>query len=139
MSESTQAQTATKVFLIISLLLVPILYYTGLTKVAIGPVIYIYFIFAFISYQFLNGKHIFEMIKAFGLAPLTFCILLTPIYFANHLLQGTLLENAYTIGDVLVAWFNVMLETIAIGYLHVLVILMLFVVFYLFGGVKRLD
>ena len=132
-----QQAISSKVFLILSLLFLPILYFSGVTNNAIGSAIYVYFLFAVICYQLLHDKHIYQMVRVFGLAPLAFCILITPVYFLNHLYHGTLLKNAYTIADVFNAWFDIMLQVIAIGYLHILAILMLFVMFYLFGGIRR--
>lgn len=134
---NNQHSITSKVFLILSLLLLPILYFSGMTYKEIGSSIYVYFVFAVIGYQLLHDKHIYQMVRVFGLAPLAFCILMTPVYFLNHLYHGTLLENAHSIGQVFDAWFDVMLRIIAIGYLHVLAILMLFVMFYLFGGIRR--
>ena len=134
---NNQHSVTSKVFLILSLLLLPILFFSGVTHKPIGSAIYVYFVFAIICYQLLHDKHIYQMVRVFGLAPLAFCILMTPVYFLNHLYHGTLLENAYTISDVFNAWFDVMLQVIAIGYLHILAILMLFVMFYLFGGIRR--
>jgi len=138
MNNKTQHHTSSNVFLVLSLLLVPIFYFTEMTNDAIGPVIYVYIGFALLCYKALHNKHIFQMIRVIGLSPLAFCIIMTPIYFIYHLYYGTLLENSYTIGHVISAWFNVMLQIIAIGYLHVFAILMLFVGFYLFSDARRL-
>ncbi len=134
---NTTHHTGAKVFLLLSLLLLPLLYFTGMTDKAIGPTIYVYFGFAFLCYKVLHDKHIYQMIRIIGLSPIAFAIVMTPIYFIYHLYYGTLLENAYTIGHVLSAWFDVMLAILAIGYLHVFAILMLFVGFYLFTGVRH--
>lgn len=138
MNNNTRYHTSSKVFLILSLLLVPLLYFSGLTNKAIGPTIYVYFGFALLCYKLLHDKHIYQMIRVFGLAPIAFCVLMTPVYFINHLVRGTLWENAYTLLQVISAWFDVMLQILAIGYLHIFAILMLFVFFYLFGGIRRL-
>ncbi len=132
-----QQHTSSKVFLILSLLLLPLLYFTGMTVSAIGSAIYVYLGFSIVCYLLLRDKHIFQMLRIFGLTPILFCIIMTPIYFLNHLYYGTLLENAYTITDVFNAWFNVMLQILAIGYMHVFAILMLFAGFYLFAGIRR--
>ena len=132
-----RTSTTSRVFLIISLLLLPAFYFSGVTYQAIGSSIYVYLLFALFCYQVLRDKHIFQMIRVFGLAPIAFAILMTPIYFLNHLYHGTLFENAFTVAHVISAWFDVMLKVLAIGYLHVLGILLIFVLFFLFAGVRR--
>ncbi|VAW70859.1 hypothetical protein MNBD_GAMMA12-324 [hydrothermal vent metagenome] len=132
-----QQHSSSKVFLILSLLLVPLLYFTGMTVSAIGPAIYVYLAFAIVCYPLLHDKHMFQMLRFFGLSPIAFCIIMTPIYFLNHLYHGTLGANAHTFFQKLSAWFDVMLLILAIGYMHIFAILMLFVGFYLFGGVRR--
>jgi len=138
MNDNTQNHTNSNLFLVVSLMLVPALYFGGYTNNYIGPTIYVYFAFAFICYKALKNKPVFQMIKVFSLTPFVFCIIMTPLYFLNLLYKhGTIFENAFTLGHVFSAWFDQMLGIIAIGYLHLLAILMLFVVFYLFGGARH--